>query len=147
MDEEHPMHAAYAPGDFHPEAAGGAGPHGRFVDPAATPDERTWAVGMHITHLANHFFVPVVLVLVLWLIKRNDSPFIEDHGKEALNFQISLLIYSLLGIPVAFVTLGLGAIIWYPAIVILGLVGMIRAMIAANRGEYYRYPMCLRLVK
>ncbi len=124
----------------------GGGRGGRVVDPHATADERTYATFIHLTLLLVHMGIPVIGALVMWLIKRHQSPFLDDHGKEAVNFQISLLIYAVLVLPIAAIlTCGVGAILIIP-IYILGIYGMITGAMAANRGEYYRYPMCLRLL-
>jgi uncharacterized protein len=123
------------------------GKPGRLVDPLAQEWERTYAMFVHLALLAVHFIpVPVVPSLVMWLIKRDRSPFIDDHGREAVNFQISLVIYTVLTTIAALVTCGVGAVLYVP-VYILGLVGMILASIAANKGEYYRYPACIRFLQ
>jgi hypothetical protein len=116
----------------------------RHVDPDATPDQRTYALFTHLSLVLAHMGIMVIPPLVLWLIKRKESHFIDDHGREALNFQISLLIYALVStllIPVC----GLGIVGWI-ATYILGIVGMIMAAVAANRGEYFRYPATIRFI-
>ncbi len=116
---------------------------GRVRDPDATQSERTYATFLHLSLLLFHLVLPVVPALVMWLIKKDQSPYLDDHGKEAVNFQISVLIYGVC----AFVLLAIGiGVILIPLVYILGIVGMILAAVAANRGEYYRYPMCLRLI-
>lgn len=114
-----------------------------WIDDEATSGERTYALWTHLS--AGLFFVTGVLVfqaLILWLIRKNDSPFLDDHGREALHFQLSLVIYA---IGASILTLGIGFLVVFPVLVVLGLIGSIRAAKAANRGEYYRYPMTLRL--
>ena len=125
--------------------------HGRAYDPDSTPDERSFAVFMHLVLLA-HLVLPwfaIAAPIIMWQIKKDDSPFLDDHGREAVNFQITILIYSvllpILSIPLGFLTCGVGfalAIVPY----ILGIVGMIQASKAANRGEFYRYPMTMRFL-
>lgn len=118
----------------------------RATDHEATADERTYALFTHLTLLALHFIpVPVVAPLIMWQIKKDQSPFLDDHGKEAVNFQISLVLYALLGLPLIPLC-GTGFAVW-AVVYVLGLVGMILGAIAANRGQYYRYPATLRLVK
>lgn len=117
----------------------------RHVDPDATPDQRTYALFTHLSLILAHMGIMVIPPLVLWLIKRRESHFIDDHGREALNFQISLLIYALVStilVPVC----GIGIVGWV-ATYALGIVGMIMAAVAANRGEFFRYPATIRLVK
>lgn len=115
----------------------------RFADPDATSSERTYAVLMHLSLLAAHVLVPILPLAIMWIIKRKESPFIDDHGREAMNFQISLLIYFVAGTLLTVV--GIGVLIML-ATWVLGIVGMILAAVAANRGEFYRYPATLRLI-
>lgn len=118
--------------------------------------ERTYAVWTHrgtliacivaVCSLGFGFWTPIVFAFVMWLGKRERSAFIDDHAKEALNFAISLVIYSGIAFVAMFVTLGLSWILFGPALAILTFVGFLSASRHANRGAYYRYPMCLRLV-
>ena len=92
-------------------------------------------------------------VLILWLIKKDESRFVDYHGKEALNFMLSMLIYSLglmaVMMVVGVVTLGFGFFILFPAyfvLVIGSLVLEIMACLAANRGEWHRYPYTIRMI-
>lgn len=82
--------------------------------------------------------------LVLWLVKRGDSPFIDDHGKEAVNFQITMLIYMVVsGVLVI-------ALIGILGLIVFGLMMIIMPIIAglkANEGQYFRYPMTIRFIK
>jgi uncharacterized protein len=115
---------------------------------AATPtqDERTWGMLAHLTAFAG-FIVPLGFIigpLVVWLIKRDQSAFVADQGKEALNFNISVL----LGIAVC------GALVWILIGILLGvalfvfwMAVTIIAGIKASEGIRYRYPYALRLVK
>ncbi len=130
---------------------------GRLRDESATSSERQYAMFNHLAgllSLVDFFVVGFVTCLVMWLVRRDDSEFLDDHGKEALNFQISLTLYwiglAIISIPFLIVTLGLGIIILGPlgfGLILLRLIGCICAARAANRGEFYRYPMCVRLVK
>ena len=121
----------------------GAPGSGRYRDAAATASERTYATFTHLSLLTVFMLIPVLPALVMWLIKRHESPFLDDHGKEAVNFQISLVIYSLIAGVLSFICIGL---VMAPIIYVLGIVGMIMAAAAANRGEYFRYPATIRLV-
>jgi uncharacterized protein len=130
-----------------PVHPGSEAPSGRAVDIHAQEWERTYATFTHLSLLTFHVLLPVVPAVVMWLIKRDRSPFVDDHGREAVNFQISLVLYALLIIPIIGVlTCGLGWLLYIP-LYALGVIGMILAAIAASRGEYYRYPACIRLVK
>lgn len=117
----------------------------RLVDPAATPDDRTYATFMHLMLVFATFTVLPLVVgpLVMWLIRRERSAFVNDHGKEALNFNISVLLYMI--IAGALFACGIGVVLM-PVVWVFGLVFSVVAAVAANKGEYYRYPACLRLV-
>lgn len=114
----------------------------RYTAPALAEWERTYAMWTHLLLLAGHF-VPIVPTLILWLIKRDQSLFVDDHGKEALNFQITIVIYMVAGVILTAVCVGIPLII---ATYALAIVGMILAAVAARRGEYFRYPMTIRLI-
>ncbi len=89
-------------------------------------------------------FGHVVAPLVVWLLKRSDHPFIDEHGKESVNFQITVTIYSLLIAPLFCFLVGIPLFI---ALWIANIVFIIRAFLAAGDGRMYRYPLCLRLIK
>ena len=129
---------------------------GRCRDEAVSDDIRTYALLQHGVGFLGALDVSGVLVaivtFVLWKIRAQDSPFLDDHGREATNFQVSLLIYSValvvISIPLTVVTLGAWvfvAAVLGIGIFVLRLVGVIRAMIFTGQRCYYRYPMCLRL--
>jgi uncharacterized protein len=128
-----------------------------LVDADAAEWERNYAQWIHLAALIGGIVaafsagigLPFVLVavLTLWLVKKDQSPFVDDHGREALNFQISLLIYTIVLWPIAIVmTCGAGIILGIP-IAILALAGTFRGSQAAQRGEFYRYPACLRFLR
>jgi uncharacterized Tic20 family protein len=136
-------------------AAANAGPNAqpaaRLDDPMfetnLQPWERTYTTFLHMTALTGLFGVPVIGAVIMWAIKKDSSVYVADHGKEAMNFQLSLTIYFVVGFLLALT--GIGACVGGPLIVatyILGIVGMVLAAVAANQGRYYRYPMCLRMI-
>jgi uncharacterized Tic20 family protein len=109
-------------------------------------DARTWAMlchlgglGVYIIPTVGHIIAP----LILWLIKKDESPFVDDQGKESLNFQISITIYALIALLLTLIFVGF---ILLFAVAIFDLVMMIIAAVRANSGEKYRYPLCLRLI-
>jgi len=97
-------------------------------------DDRLWAL---LAHLSIFVFAPISC-LVVWLVKKEDSPFVADQTKEALNFQLTVLIAEL----VLAVTC-IGPII----IAIAAIIYAILAAMEANKGNYYRYPYTWRLIK
>ena len=108
---------------------------------------RTWNVLCHASALAG-FFVPwaghILGPLIVWLAKRNDSPEIDENGKESLNFQISMLIYNVIAGVLCLVLIGF---ILLAILHILNRVWVIVASIQASEGKLYRYPMTIRLIK
>ncbi len=111
-----------------------------LADPKVAEAERIYSM---FTHLSLLVHIPIFVALVMWLIKRETSPFIDDHGRETVNFQISLVIYFLVGAATAGLCIGIPILI---ATYVLGLVGMILGAIAAHKGRYFRYPACIRLL-
>ncbi len=127
-----------------------------YSDPTMPPPlpsteawERTYATFQHLTLLLVFAVIPVVPSLAMWLIKREQSHYIDDHGKETVNFQLSLLIYTAIGWILTAITCGIAipiSILITIACYALGIVGMIMGAVAANNGRYFRYPMTLRIV-
>ena len=123
---------------------------GRWVDDTTVESQRTYALFMNLVGLLSLFdqsFAGPIGTLIMWRLKANESDFLDDHGREAMNFQISLLIYSAAAIPIGVVTLGLGVPVILFVLAVVRLVGCIRGAMAASRGEYYRYPVCIRFLK
>jgi uncharacterized Tic20 family protein len=102
-------------------------------------DERTWGMLCHLAALAGNIipFGGIIGPLVIWLIKKDEYPFVNDQGKESLNFQITMLIIFLACIPLCFVLIGIPLII---AAGIYSLVMVIIATVRSNDGQAYRYP-------
>ena len=114
--------------------------------PATQTDPRTIAAICHLASFAG-FLMPfgnILGPLVVWLIKRHNSPYIDYHGKEALNFQISLILYLIVSAVLIMVLIGILLII---VVGVAGIVLTIIAAVRASEGEEYRYPMTIRLVK
>lgn len=124
---------------------------------APTAEERQWAMFAHLSALLGGlvtgwiggwgwFLGP----LIIWLMKKDTMPFVNDQAKESLNFNITVgiifVILTILGV----VTLGVGFLVAFPLMVIVGiaaLVFIILAAIKSNEGTAYRYPFALRLIK
>jgi uncharacterized Tic20 family protein len=109
-------------------------------------DARTWAMLCHIGAFAGYIipFGHIIAPLVIWLIKKDESPFVDDQGKESLNFQISVSLYAIIAALLTLVVIGAVLLI---ALVIFDVVMVIIAAVRANSGERYRYPLCLRFIK
>lgn len=131
----------------------------RYVDPDAAAAERTYALFTHLVGLlslttAGIPFLGLIGTGIMWAIKRAESPFLDDHGRQAVNFQISLLIYYVVGgfvlVVFGIVTFGIGAILLPVAMlgfVALSIIGSVRGAMASHRGEYYRYPMTIQFLR
>ena len=87
--------------------------------------------------------------LVIWLVSRDQSPFADHHGKEALNFQLFYLVVGAGLAAVTAATFGLAFFLAFPVLMVCAIVFLvweIQACLAANRGEWYRYPASIRLI-
>ena len=107
---------------------------------------RGWAMLSHLGAFVGVVipFGNIIAPLVIWLIKKEESAFVEDQARESLNFQISLSIYMLAAGFLTFVLIGF---VLVPAAGIFGIVVVIIAAVRANKGEKYRYPLCIRFIK
>jgi len=109
--------------------------------PEPVPSEsRGWAAAAHLIPLIGLGFIAP---LVIWLMKRDEDPFVEYHAKEALNFQISVLIYAIASVILMIVIIGFILIF---VVMVFALVMAIIAGVKAANGEFYRYPLIFRFV-
>lgn len=112
-------------------------------------DARMWGMFCHLGGLAGLLPVmpaigSIIAPLIIWQIKKDQFPFVDEQGKEAVNFQISMLLYGL--IAGVLICAGVG-ILLLPAVAVVDLVFLIIAAVKANNGEHYRYPLCIRFIK
>lgn len=118
--------------------------------PEATPiskDERMWGMFAHLSAFAGllvPFIGHVLGPLVIWLVKRETMPFVNDQGKEALNFQITATIGLVVAGLLVFLFIGF---ILLPLVGLADVIFTILAAVKANEGVAYRYPVTLRLIK
>lgn len=107
-------------------------------------DTRMWAMVCHLSALASYIGIPgIIAVIVIWLVKRDSHPCLDYHGRESLNFQITMCIAALISWALCFVLIGF---VLLPLVVIVNLVFVIIAGIKANDGIAYRYPFCIRFL-
>jgi len=110
-------------------------------------DACTWAMLCHIAGLGG-FIIPgagcVIGPLIVWQIKKDLDPFVDQSGKEAMNFQISMLIYGIIAGLLCFVCIGMFLL---PAVAIVDIVFLVIAAIKATNGEAYHYPVSIRFIK
>lgn len=111
-----------------------------MIDTPPTNDEKLFAMLIYLVS----FFIPVLGPLLIWMLKRDESDFIDYHGKEYFNFFISYTIYGLVSTVLMIVLIG------FVLIFIVGALGFIFTLIAlfkAYGGKRYRIPMIFRFIK
>jgi uncharacterized Tic20 family protein len=118
--------------------------------PMSPADEKLWSTLVHLGGIIFGFIPSLVGFLVL----KDRGPFVREHTRSALNFQISYTIYAIalaiLAVIIGVVTFGIGFIIFYPLLIAIGiaaLVFMIIAAVKANQGLYYKYPLTIEFIK
>jgi uncharacterized Tic20 family protein len=122
-------------------------PVGVTAPTVSSTNVRTWNILCHASALLGvflHFPGHLLGPLNVWLAKRDDSPEIDSHGKESVNFQISMLIYNGIAVVFCLVLVGFAflAVLW-----VLNAVFVIVASIHASDGKFYRYPMTIRFIQ
>lgn len=111
------------------------------VGPPPSGNEKIWSM---LSHLSAWLGVPFLLPWVVWLAMRRESDYVSSNAREALNFHISMLIYAIVCVPLAFIVIGI------PLLVVLAICYFVFAIVAAAKasdGGCYHYPLTMRLVK
>jgi uncharacterized Tic20 family protein len=112
-------------------------------------DSRTWGMMAHLSGIVASILTGLlggwIGPLIIWLVKKEDSAFVNDQGKEALNFQITLVIGYIIAYGITLVTCGLLFPVLFVPLILQIVFGII-ASLKANNGEYYRYPMNIRMI-
>jgi uncharacterized Tic20 family protein len=113
--------------------------------PELSSSVRNWAMLTHLTSLiglfTGFFFVGPLFV---WLLKKDEHPFIDEQGKESLNFQISMLIYEVVAALLLCVLVGFVVL---PVLLVVHVVLVIIASMKVSAGEDYRYPLTIRFLR
>lgn len=146
-----------------PESQDAAPPPPPYSQPSApaaghSAEQRQWAMFAHLSALVGGLLTAgwagsigcFIGPLVIWMVKKETMPFVDDQGKEALNFNITVGIVFLVLFLLTIMTLGIGILLTGPIMVIVGLAWLVLTIIAgikANEGVTYRYPFTLRLIK
>ena len=117
---------------------------------SAASDTTTWAMAAHLTALAALLFgMPFIGPLVVYLVKK-ENPFVRRHAAEALNFNLSIMLYTIVLAVVTFVLLfvlvGFFLIPLFLVLLAAWIIFVIVAAVAASRGEEYHYPLTIRFV-
>jgi len=136
------------PADKLPDAA----PPPETLSATLTPDEKQWAMLCHLSAILGLLVGGLTFLgpLVCWLVKKDTSRFVDYHGKESLNFQLNILIYSLILVAISFATCGVAIVVTGPLLIALAVYAIVMPIIAgitASKGETYQYPYTFRLIK
>lgn len=114
---------------------------GRLRQRHLTDSDRNYSIAMHLAPLAGFAFFPFIFTpIVLWVVRKDQSAFNDDHGREMTNALISFFLYHLAAI---ITVIGIVAL---PVLYVIGIINLIRGAVAAGRGEYFRYPMTVRFI-
>ncbi len=155
-----PPLSAASPSESAASAAASAESHSaRLTDSSITHEQRTYSLLTHLSLLLLLFVLPfsfalpllafalitAVVPLSMWLARRERSRFIADHGREAVNFHLSIILYWIVALALTPLC-GVGFFVMVGCY-ILAITGGIMACVAASRAEYFRYPMCVRFVR
>ncbi len=113
---------------------------------AAPVENRSMAMLAHLGAFIGGFILPLIIMLTTG----KTDPFVRYHATESLDFQLTYLTFVLGGMILSLATFGIGFILFFPLLIVVAIGHIafaIQACIAANRGEWYRYPVCIRFVK
>lgn len=120
---------------------------GQGAEQEISKDARTWAMFCHLAGLAG-CVLPlagnIVGPLVLWQLKKEQFPYVDEQGKEAVNFQISITIYAIVSIMLSFLCIGFFLL---AGVIIFNFIFLLIAAVKANDGQYYRYPLAIRFIR
>ena len=116
------------------------------VTETPSKDERMWGMLCHLIAFSGYLipFGNLLGPLIIWMIKKDEMPFVDDQGKESLNFQLTMLIALVISIILMFVLIGF---LFLGVLIIFQIVVIIMAAIKANDGVKYRYPYTIRFIK
>ena len=114
--------------------------------PNANDEERQWAMFAHLSSLAG-YLIPmgnIVGPLVIWSMKKDEMPLVDKHGKESLNFQISISLFMIVAAILCVILIGIPILI---GLAITQLVAAIIASVRVSNGKDYTYPLTIQLIK
>lgn len=115
--------------------------------PFVTQEEKTWGMLAHLSAFAQ-FIIPafgmIIGPLIVWLIKKDTMPFVNDQGKEVINFNITIVIYLIISGALVLIFVGF---ILLPIVCIFWLIFTIVGAVQAHNGIAYRYPLTIRFLK
>ncbi len=108
--------------------------------------ERNWAMLCHLSAFAGYFFPfgGIIGPLICWLSRKDESAWVNENGKASLNFQLSMLLYMVLAIPLCFIIIGIPIEIFLS---ILELICVVIASVKASKGELFKYPISIPFIQ
>jgi uncharacterized Tic20 family protein len=111
-----------------------------------TETERNWSMLCHLSAFASFFFPfgGIIGPLVCWLSRKDESDWVNINGRNSLNFQLSILLYVVLAVPLCFILIGIPIIVM---LLMLKIVCIIIASVKAPKGELFRYPLAIPFVQ
>jgi uncharacterized Tic20 family protein len=114
----------------------------RLREPTLDATDQKFAIAIHLSPLAGVFFAAFfVTPVVLWLLRRDKSAYVDDHGREMVNVLLSFALYTVA------LTITIVGLLALPVLYVIGIVSIVRGAVAASRGEYFRYPMTIRFLR
>lgn len=111
-----------------------------------TESERNWSMLCHLSAFASFFFPfgGIIGPLICWLSRKDDSAWVNINGKASLNFNLSILLYIMLSLPLMFIIIGIPI---FAALLILRIICITIASVKAARGEAFRYPLSIPFIQ
>jgi uncharacterized Tic20 family protein len=108
--------------------------------------ERNWAMLCHLSAFAGFFFPfgGIIGPLICWLSRKDESAWVDENGKASMNFQLSILLYIVLVIPLIFILVGIPIMMFLGA---LKIVCIIIASIKSSKGEKFKYPLAIPFIQ
>ena len=108
--------------------------------------ERNWAMLCHLSAFAGFFFPfgGIIGPLICWLSRKDESEWVNLNGKNSLNFQLSVLLYIVLAVPLCLIIIGIPIII---TLITLKIICIIIASVKAAKGELFRYPLLIPFIQ
>lgn len=110
-------------------------------------DEKNWAMLCHASAFCGLLGIPygnIIGPLVVWLLKKDSSPYVERHGRESLNFHLALAIYMTVAFILCFFFIGF---LIFPIVWLFGVICTVQGAIKASNGSHYLYPLSIEFIK
>jgi uncharacterized Tic20 family protein len=111
-----------------------------------TESERNWAMLCHLSAFSGFFFPfgGIIGPLICWLSRKDESAWVDENGKAAMNFNLSILLYSVLMIPLCFILIGF---LFLGFLGTLKIICIIIASVKGSKGEKFKYPLAIPFIQ